>query len=130
MSKPLPLDLEINIKPKLTLKWKKKEDFLHFKKGYEKGFEKAQEIIKEEVKQRIKSACEFYLRYKDKPNDLLIDFPKFIKNVNNIRLRFVDKNGDLVGSMIWHYLSDYNEWLFKLAFKGVFENETRTFGFR
>ena len=36
MSKPLPLDLEINIKPKLTLKWKKKEDFLHFKKGYEK----------------------------------------------------------------------------------------------
>jgi len=78
--------------------------------------------LKEELKQHIKQACEFFLRYKERPNDLILDFPEFTKEVNNIRLKYIDEHGNLQGSMIFHFLSDYNEWLFKLAFKGAIKD--------
>jgi len=63
-------------------------------------------IIKEPLekfKQRLKSACEFYLRYKDRP-DLLRKEQKF--NYEKKGIQTLDK---------------YNTWLFKLAFKDVFK---------
>ena len=41
--------------------------------------------IRKELKQRIKSACEFYLRYKDKPELLMKEHPEYKKEVENIK---------------------------------------------
>ncbi len=78
-------------------------------------------IAIKEIKSRIKSACEFYLRYKDNP-DLLLDEYKEIDDVLS------EEFGE---DWLWQFREDklmrplikleYNEWLFKLAFKGVFE---------
>ena len=74
------------------------------------------------VKQRIKSACEFYLRYKDNPELFLneIGFPKDSKGIEIFNhwksLKLIPPTK--FTEFDWH---DYNEWLFKLAFKDVFE---------
>ena len=61
-----------------------------------------------EIKQRIKSACEFWLKYKDKPELLMKD---------------AGCKGDIESASKRYFKSkrDYNEWLFKLAFKDVIE---------
>jgi len=64
----------------------------------------------EDLRQRIKSACEFYLRYKDKPELLIKEHPEFFEIIKRIQKNYFD----------WSYY--YNEWLFKLAFKPIFED--------
>jgi len=66
------------------------------------------------VKQRINSACEFYLKYKDNPE-------LFSKEQYKIKWeRYRD-----IGCLVWvkKMWINYNEWLFKLAFKEVLKNE-------
>jgi hypothetical protein len=100
--------------------------------------------------ERIKSACEFYLRYKDNPELLIKEHPRLVERVgydddlifeigNLIRVRrsitFRKLSSDeiidsyefqkfrnkfpLLCKFIIH--KKYNEWLFKLAFKCIFE---------
>ena len=72
----------------------------------------------EYMKQRIKSACEFYLKYKDKP--ALFSDEQF-----KIRWGYDRGTGTYIVDLGNEY-NEYNEWLFKEAFKGVLgekENE-------
>ena len=59
------------------------------------------------IRQHLKSACEFYLRYKDKPHLLIREYPKYEKQAR----KFIDD------------VEKYNDWLFKLAFGGVLDEE-------
>ncbi|MCD6477611.1 MAG: hypothetical protein J7K87_01280 [Candidatus Aenigmarchaeota archaeon] len=61
------------------------------------------------IREHIKSACEFYLRYKDKPHLLIREYPKYEKQAR----KFLDED-DIEG---------YNDWLFRLAFKEVLDGE-------
>ena len=98
-NKPKPLDLEelvIEILRKIKVRDKKR-------------------FIRYILKQRIKSACEFYLRYKDNPALLINEYKEYIDEL--IRKNLIKKNFAKQGLII--YNDKYNEWLFKLAFKGV-----------
>ena len=90
--------------------------------------------IKFILEQRIKSACKFYLRYKDKlelfwleQQDKLNDKEKTEFLTFDDKLRGLPEKMDRDG---WDYcdeleiIQDYNEWLFKLAFKDVMKNDT------
>ena len=66
----------------------------------------------------IKSACEFYLRYKDKPALLWKEREEYRRNL--IKL---DKLED---DYFRFDTDEYNEWLFRLAFRSVIKNETTT----
>jgi len=74
------------------------------------------ETIKE-ITQRLKSACEFYLRYKDKP--------ELLKKEQKIEFKL--KSEIWAKKRVFNFVRngkkyiDYNEWLFKLAFKPMFE---------
>ena len=75
---------------------------------------KARKDIIREIKQRIRKACEFYLEYKDNPDEFEAEQEKLIKK-ENIEIYYnpeivLDKNGKII---------PYNEWLFKLAFRSV-----------
>ena len=61
----------------------------------------------------VKSACEFYLRYKDNPEDLATEILN--KELWNILGKLDD------GTMT---MEEYNLWLFKLAFKDVLGGDT------
>ena len=116
MKKPKPL-------VKITNKTKKLIDYIfeileiHLTKEEEQKFKKTlkNEIddLIEKIKQHIKQACEFYLRYKDKPKLLAKEYPNirvseeafpyfFKTSFSKIKVKF-----------------KYNEWLFKLAFKEI-----------
>ena len=90
-----------------------------------------------EIKQRIKSACEFYLKYKDKPELLLKEYPEYSEKEIPILDSF-DEPEDKVtfeeyirillkldindfGEYCRQVENGYNDWLFKLTFKDVFE---------
>ena len=84
----------------------------------------AEELL-EEIKQRIKAACEFYLRYKDKPELLIKNHYPLLKSMEKkdkwaflllfaIPQKIKIKNTDA-----------YNKWIFKLAFKDVFKEEEK-----
>ncbi len=80
---------------------------------------RARKKIITKFKQRLKSACEFYLRYKDNPELLR-------KEQNNLYNVFGDYIfGNLKGKYFKssNILGQYNDWLFKLAFKDVFKEE-------
>jgi len=68
------------------------------------------------IKQQIKQACEFYLRYKDNPELLWKENPKYRKKLKKFGIteKWVSEDCDELYD--WE---DYNKWLFKLAFKGV-----------
>ena len=68
----------------------------------------------------VKSACEFYLKYKDKARDLLKDFPKYEKEFDRFVKPFKGKELPM-----WFIGAKYNEWLFKLAFKDVMEGDKK-----
>ncbi len=103
MTKPQPLDLE-EFKDWIE----KKEEEIYEKEGYIDDVYLNEQIIKE-IKQRLKSACEFYLRYEDKPK-LLIEEQSFLKKMmEDLEMIKTDPN--------------YNSWLFKLAFKDVLKEE-------
>ena len=115
--RPEPLNLDIQLKVNLTYKWGNEFDFINFKKGYEKGFSEAQKVILKIVKQRTKSACEFYLRYKDRP-DL---FEKEQKNLIDYDCRYDWDHTFVI--LKGNRAIKYKEWLFKLAFKAVLEGD-------
>ena len=71
-------------------------------------------------KEDVKSACEFYLKYKDNPLLLIKDFPSYEKYVFN----FVKNYTELKDKTLIEFdFKKYNEWLFKLSFKPVFEED-------
>jgi len=82
--------------------------------------------LKREIKQRVKSACELYLRYRDNPRLLCGEHPKY-------RDEFVDGKITLKEFMEMpeaflpehSFLNIYNDWLFKLIFKSVLENDKK-----
>jgi len=82
------------------------------------------DTFKQEIKQRIKSACEFYLEYKDDPNKLIKDFP-YLKNqsIDGFPEDTVEEVAKIKGYDIDVYLMQYNEWLFKFAFKEILEDD-------
>jgi len=91
------------------------------------------------IKQHIKSACEFYSRYKDNPELLIkehIEFKTAIEKLFNIEgklrndgtiTRDIPEEFDYpkipLSKSIYYDYKKYNKWLFKLAFKSVFEEE-------
>ena len=70
----------------------------------------------------IKSACEFYLKYKDNPELLAEEHPEYFSYIYKFEVVGDCKNV-LVFKDILIDADQYNEWLFKLAFKPVFEDE-------
>ena len=109
-NKPQPLDLEQVRKE--VFKWivgqpaNELEEFFDF--------------TMEEVEQRIKKACEFFLKFKDNPNKFMWETPiPELEKYLGIKLS-PDDYTDFDWTCYWKSVEDYNEWLFKLAFKGVF----------
>ena len=114
-------------------------------RDFEKVFIKIENKLKE-IKQRIRKACEFYLRYKDNPLLLWKEAPEYRKelekrfginerwfdelNVNKIKTvselykQFVQRISEINDSLYNQH--NYNEWLFKLVFKEVFEDEIKS----
>ena len=77
-------------------------------------------LMLKELKQRIKSACKFYLRYKDDPSlfwDEQKEYRKLLKkDLGHIIIRWETMK------RFRDSRDKYNDWLFKLAFKDVFED--------
>jgi len=80
------------------------------------------------IKQRLKKACEFYFRYEGDPKRLArelegdsVNNEKVLKQLNKFikNLEVAEREGR-DSEWLWHQ-KIYDEWLFKLAFKGVFE---------
>jgi DNA repair exonuclease SbcCD nuclease subunit len=117
--KPKPLDLELDKKiEKIADYILELLEFYNLSKEEKKELKETLMLeiddFREEIKQRIKSACEFYLRYKDNPNLL----SREREDLHKIAFRIFGYK--LVHSVEFHKIKDeYNEWLFKLAFKGV-----------
>ena len=141
MSNPKPLvDLEdLKLEKQITSKIKELENWINNPAnkwhrrlqwreiGQVRALKWVLEIVDAEritIKQRIKSACKFYLRYKDNPELLLKEYPKY-------KSEFVIKCLTLCLPKERIWLKDgtiadknkYNEWLFKLAFKAVLEGD-------
>ena len=68
----------------------------------------ALELFEKEIKQRIKLACEFYMKYMNKPELLIREHPKYRDEVDKM---FSDSGITFVAR--------YNRWLFKLTFKDI-----------
>lgn len=124
--KPKPLDLEEMVDTIFTT-------ILNFY-GHARG--EFRDVLKKEIKQRIKSACEFYLRYKDEPEELLKDFPELsnkkiaLLDIFDEPLKFVTlrKFIEIIENLDYDVYvrqidNSYNEWLFKYAFKSVFNEK-------
>ena len=69
----------------------------------------------DEIRQRIKSACEFYLRYKDNPELLIKEHPELKRKCKRLSRWAYESEYKPHSNM-----AEYNEWLFKLTFRGVF----------
>ena len=115
---PKPLDLELKIKEISNLL-----EMLAFSNlTYEERKELKETVEVEiksllnKIKQQIKERCEFYLKYKDNPSLLWKENPKYRKKLKKFGIteKWVSEDCDELYD--WE---DYNEWLFKLAFKGV-----------
>ena len=76
-------------------------------------------LTAKEIRERIKSACEFWLRYCQHPEKLqeehLEDYKKWVVYFAEIRPHQADEDR-----------ASYMEWLFKLAFRDVMEDEDVT----
>ena len=103
--KPKPLDFN------KILKIIERKDIGDYTKAHE---------IEEVIKRRLKSACDFYLRYKNKPELLVKEHPEIVKKKIQEEKKFFKFYSE-ENFIIWGYKDniEYNEWLFKLAFKGV-----------
>ena len=108
MNNPKPLDLDLK---KLVGEWCEPRYWLRRE-------EPDLEEMGKFVLQRIKEACEFYLKYKNNPSLLWKENPKYRKKLKKFGIteKWVSEDCDELYD--WE---DYNEWLFKLAFKGVLE---------
>jgi len=133
-NKPKPLDLE-EIKKEIkeeVLQWLYKE--VKQPDKYLISIALGHAIRK--TVERIRKACEFYLRYKDNPELLIKEHPKHKKEIEKIikkeqiQVMNIVVNGILLSRSVdydkierWmNELSKYNEWLFRLAFRVVFED--------
>jgi len=77
-----------------------------------------------EIKRRVRKACEFYLRYRDKPELLTKEHYHLLKGIEKedkwaFLLLFAAPQKIKIKN-----INTYNKWLFRLAFKGVSDNET------
>jgi len=73
------------------------------------------EHTKQEIIQRIKSACEFWLKYCQVPDLLQKDYPEiYARWLDYFTTRIKEEDEER---------KSYMEWLFKLAFKDVMEDE-------
>ena len=87
------------------------KSWLDFWDGYKKSpIVEDIKVIIDLYKKHFRYACEFYLRYKDKPELLFEEKREY--RVILAHLFGDDKD-----------MNRYNEWLFKLAFKDVLEEE-------
>ncbi len=102
-------------------------DFGDFRKAYE---------IEKYIKQRIRVACEFYLRYKDDPELLIKEYPEYKKEIEERNKEFLSVTENLKQSLIPDVVKgvvlsfkhkEYNDWLFKLAFKSVLDEELKLY---
>lgn len=89
-----------------------KAEFGDYRKAYE---------IEKYIKQYIRAACNFYLKYKDKPKLLGWDYPLFIDRINEIHKKRIEAEEALGPNYKPSntFIDEYNEWLFKEAFKSV-----------
>ncbi|RLJ09843.1 MAG: hypothetical protein DRP15_02180 [Candidatus Aenigmatarchaeota archaeon] len=69
----------------------------------------------------VKSACEFYLRYKDKPELLIKEQSKYEEEATGF-IEALSSCGEWFSDDIYEIKNDYNKWLFKLAFKDVIKD--------
>lgn len=70
----------------------------------------------------VKSACEFFLKYWDRPALLLKEQPQYRKELLEISPYFEKGKLYLIDD---DEMAEYNEWLFKLAFADVFAEKER-----
>jgi len=128
MTKPKPLNLDFESLydffpykevEKLMLKIDREgHNFPHYTtcKTCEADFEEVVRFTIKYVKQRIKSACEFYLKYRDKPELFAKEreeheVRQYIREVEKI---LDHKNFYWVMGKLAKF--EYNDWLFRLAF--------------
>ncbi len=124
--KPLDLDIKLNsvfhnIEDELLWRLEKKKLNKTEIRSILKG---SKEYLLKEIKQRIKEACMFYLRYKDHPKLLIKEHPKYKKEFTKTFLEMMNYSPERLMDNKYKWISmlmEYNEWLFKLAFKDVFE---------
>ena len=109
MTELKPLDLD-----EFRIWMEKKQEEMYEKNGVI-DIDELNEAIINEIKECIRTACKFYLKYEDKPELLIHDFPKFEAE---LREKFELR----VPHYSWAYI-EYNEWLFRLVFKDVLEGE-------
>ena len=85
----------------------------------------------EYIKERIEAACEFYLRYKDDPLLLVRDWDDSWDTGFEDVFEFIDEFSYWVGKdkKAWKR-KKYNEWLFKLAFRGILKEVRKDEGNR
>ena len=69
----------------------------------------------------LKSACEFYLKYKNNPIGLWNEYPQYRCKRLDYIVDALHKNFEAPMSFKSRYFEEYNAWLFKLAFKDIFE---------
>jgi len=119
MNKPKPLDLEEEILLEMNQFIPFLESEIEDEQKRDNLLKAVEELIKE-IKQRIKSACEFYLRYRDNPELLKIE--QEIEPPERFREYYAKSKIKNVSIVSWN-LQNYNDRLFKLAFKDVIDDE-------
>ena len=73
------------------------------------------------TKQYLKSACMFWLKYKDNPVLLCREKPEYKKEFEPFATAF--KSSSFSSQKLKWILGRYNDWLFKLVFKSVLEDD-------
>jgi len=121
--KPQPLDLDRLAVEVAKLSAEQDEDGSWW--GFDTDIGDLPREIKNVIRRRLKSACEFYLKYKDNPELLAEEHPEYFSYIYKFEVIGDCKNVLVVNFKdILIDADQYNEWLFKLAFKSVFdENE-------
>ena len=119
---PQPLDLEKRCGDCKFLEWSPSDNTFTCSltgRVVKRDFEC--ELLRElEIKQRLKSACEFYMKYMNSPEELYDDelnlrcedLFEFIKEIEN------STNECCI-------LVEFNEWLFRLVFKDVLGDDEK-----
>ncbi|MCD6434794.1 MAG: hypothetical protein J7L15_00150 [Clostridiales bacterium] len=72
----------------------------------------------------VKSACEFYLKYFNKPKVFVKENPEYEQDLDKFILDRLSPDAFKYDLEFFDY-DGYNEWLFKLAFKDVLDGGDR-----
>lgn len=107
----------------LSLERARKKTFSFVSIAYTNELEEFADLFIENVREEIKQACLFYLRYVNRPNVFVKENPSYKREIGEQKKNYIDKDGVFAGTMWLHFLLSYNEWLFKIAFKEVLEEE-------